>query len=474
MGISLNKDGYNNFLRKNMTEDEILAYQSTVDTIVNRIKNKKGRGKQYLGWANLPEDYDKEEFKRIKDEAAKIRKDCEIFIVLGIGGSYLGARAAIEFVMSPRYNSFERNKPKIYFTGNDMNSTALNELLELCEGKSVYINVISKSGRTTETAIAFRLFRDFLEKTYKTEEEIKKRIYITTDVKKGALRALANSDKAGYKTFVVPEDTGGRYSVLTEVGLLPIAVAGIDIDAMMKGAAKARDKFYLGSTNLADNDCYRYAVMRNILYKKGKLIEIMVNYDSNLLMFSEWWKQLFGESEGKDGKGIFPASVSFSTDLHSLGQIIQQGERNIFETVINVVEPSSIVEIPLKESDLDELNYIAEKNMKLHDLNSTAMKATILAHVAGDVPNIVLDLDKKDAENFGYLVYFFELACAVSGYILGVNPFDQPGVEAYKDNMFALLGKAGDKSDAIRADISELLEEYDLDFDTMFKKNDKK
>jgi Glucose-6-phosphate isomerase len=470
MAFKFNNDGYNKFLDKFINEEEILAYQKKVNTAVNRINKKTGRGKQYLGWADLPVNYDKDEFDRIKEEAAKIRDKCDIFIVIGIGGSYLGARAAIEFVESPRYNNLEKNKPKIYFTGNDMNSAAYNELIELCKDKSVYINVISKSGRTTEPAIAFRLLRAYLETRY-TADEIKERIYVTTDKVKGALKTLSDGV---YTQFVVPEDTGGRYSVLTAVGLLPIAVAGIDIKAMMEGAAEARKEFYLGSTDVNENNCYRYAVIRNILYNKGKLIEIMVNYDSGLLMFSEWWKQLFGESEGKDGKAIFPASVSFSTDLHSLGQIIQQGERNIFETVINVVESSGEVKIPMNTSDLDELNYIAEKEMTLHDLNATAMKATILAHVAGDVPNIVFDLDRKDAANFGYLAYFFELACAVSGYMLGVNPFDQPGVEAYKDNMFALLGKPGKESDKIREDIRELLEEYDLDFDTMFEDINKK
>ena len=453
MALKFNNE-YNKFMEKFVTEADISAYQTKVDNAIDQIKNKTGKGNDFLGWANLPENYDKKEFARIKAAAADIKSKCDIFIVIGIGGSYLGARAAIEFVTSPRYNSLKKDTPDIYFSGNDINTAALSELLKLCEGKNICINVISKSGKTTEPAIAFRIFREYLENKYGADGA-KRRIYITTDKSKGALKTL--SDDKGYQTFVVPDDIGGRYSVLTAVGLLPIAVAGIDIDAMMSGAAIARDELFLGSTDINKNNCYKYAVIRNILYNNGKLIEIMVNYDSALIMMSEWWKQLFGESEGKEGKGIFPASVSFSTDLHSLGQIVQQGERNMFETVINVTEPSGEIKIPLNDSDLDELNYIAAQNMTLHDLNAAALKGTIIAHVDGGVPNIVFDLDRKDAANFGYLAYFFELACAVSGYILGVNPFDQPGVEDYKNNMFALLGKSGDKFDSIRKYINEKL-----------------
>jgi len=439
MAIEFNKE-YIKFLHKFVPDEEISLYQSKVDNAVGQIKNGGGLGDKYLGWKDLPKNYDKKEFLEIKVAADDIISKCEIFIVIGIGGSYLGARAAIEFVTSSRYNSLKKKTPDIYFTGNDLNTESMLELIQLCKGKEVYINVISKSGKTTEPAIAFRIFREYLEKRYGSEGA-KERIFVTTDKKKGALKTLA--DDKGYKTFVVPDDIGGRYSVLSAVGLLPIAVAGIDIDAMMKGAEIAQTELYDGSTNVLKNNCYKYAAIRNILYNKGKNLEIMVNYDNALIMTSEWWKQLFGESEGKSGKGIFPASVSFTTDLHSLGQIVQQGERNMFETVINIKESSGEIKIPIKDTDLDELNYIAKEGMTLHDLNATAMKGTIIAHYAGGVPNIVLDIDRRDAENFGYFVYFFELACAVSAYILDVNPFEQDGVEEYKNNMFALLKKPG-------------------------------
>lgn len=453
MALKFN-DEYSSFLANFISEGEILSYQTKVNNAVSQIKNKNGLGSDYLGWVDLPENYDKDEYERIKIAAADIKSKYDMFIVIGIGGSYLGSRAAIEFIKTPRYNMMKKDTPDIHFAGNDINTSAILELLELCEDKNICVNVISKSGKTLEPAIAFRIFREYLEKKY-GEDGAKERIFVTTDKKSGALKTLA--DSKGYQTFVVPDDIGGRYSVLSAVGLLPIAVAGIDIDELMRGAAIARKELYLSSNDISVNSCYKYAVMRNILYNKDKSIEIMVNYDSALLMTSEWWKQLYGESEGKDGKGIFPASVSFTTDLHSLGQIIQEGKRNIFETVLNIKESCGDIQIPFNNPDLDELNYIAEQCMTMHEINAKALNGTIVAHVNGGVPNIVLDIDKRDAENFGYLVYFFELACAVSGYILGVNPFDQPGVEDYKNNMFALLGKEGDKFDNIRKCINDKL-----------------
>ena len=464
MAIKFNTE-YNKLSDGFIPFDKITAYQSKIDAAFEMIKNSSGMGSDCLGWVNLPIKYEtdecaKKEYQLIKSTADDIITRCDILIVIGIGGSYLGAKAAIDFVKSPRYNNLKKNTPDIYFTGNDLNTSALAELLEICKGKDVCVNVISKSGKTTEPAIAFRVFRELLEEKY-GEKGAKKRIFVTTDKEKGALRTLAN--EKGYTTFSVPDDIGGRYSVLSAVGLLPIAVAGIDIDAMMRGAVAARDQLYEGSKNIEYNDCMKYAAMRSYLYNKGKkATEIMVNYDNALVMLSEWWKQLFGESEGKDSKGLFPASVTFTTDLHSLGQFIQQGKRNIFETVINIKESARTKTIPLDDADLDELNYIAKQNLTLHEINATALKATVIAHVDGGVPNIVLDIDRRDAENFGYFVYFFELACAVSGYMLEVNPFDQPGVEGYKDNMFALLGKEGKNTtgksfDTIREEIKKLL-----------------
>ena len=359
-----------------------------------------------------------------------------MLVVLGIGGSYLGARAVIEFIKSNNYNLLKKDTPDIYFGGNTISSSAVAELMQLIDGRDFSINVISKSGTTTEPASAFRIFKELLEKKY-GKEEAAKRINVTTDRQKGALKALADAE--GYETFVVPDDVGGRYSVLTAVGLLPIAVAGIDIGALMQGAADAREAY--ASDDLDNNDCYRYAAVRNMLYRDGKAIEMLAAYEPSMTLWCEWFKQLFGESEGKDGKGLFPASAIFSTDLHSLGQYIQQGERCLFETVLWVKEPKTDVEIGFEEANGDGLNFVAGKTV--HYVNRKAFEGTVLAHTDGDVPNIILELDKQDEYNLGYMIYFFEKACGLSGYLLGVNPFDQPGVESYKKNMFALLGKPG-------------------------------
>ncbi len=432
MSIKLN----DKFLGGFVNEIEIANLQPAATAAYNLLVGKNGPGNDFLGWVDLPENYDKEEFARIKIAAEKIKKSCDILVVIGIGGSYLGARAAIEFVKSPLYNNLKKDTPDIYFAGNNISTTALTELISICEGKDICVNVISKSGTTTEPAIAFRVFKSILIDKY-GEEGAKERIFVTTDKARGTLKSF--SDAAGYETFVVPDDVGGRYSVLTAVGLLPIACAGIDIDAMMKGAAEARTSFMTPDIN--NNDAIKYAVIRNILARKGKSTEILVGYEPYLLMLNEWWKQLYGESEGKDQKGIFPASVIFSTDLHSLGQYIQDGGRNLFETVVNVEDPGVSFTIPEDSANVDGLNFIA--GATLDYVNKKAMLATLMAHNDGGVPNIVLDVKDKSAYSFGYIVYFFEFACAISGYILGVNPFDQPGVEAYKKNMFALLGKPG-------------------------------
>ena len=424
------------FLKGFVNENECAALQQAAALALRSVKEKNGAGNDFLGWATLPVDYDKNEFSRIKIAAEKIKKSCDILVVIGIGGSYLGARAAIEFVKSPLYNNLKKDTPDIYFAGNTISATALNDLLSICEGKDLCINVISKSGTTTEPAIAFRVFKKLLVEKYGTDGA-RERIFVTTDKARGTLKHF--SDEAGYETFVVPDDVGGRYSVLTAVGLLPIAVSGIDIDSMMQGAAEAMRE--LSSECISENAALKYAVLRNALARKGKCTEILVGYEPFLLMLNEWWKQLFGESEGKDNKGILPDSVIFSTDLHSLGQYIQEGQRNLFETVLNVKDCGGDYTICADEANVDGLNFIAGKSLDY--VNKTAMLATLLAHNDGGVPNIVIELEDRTAESFGYLVYFFELACAVSGYILGVNPFDQPGVEAYKKNMFALLGKPG-------------------------------
>ncbi len=400
------------------------------------LHNATGLGNDFIGWLTLPTDYDKEEFARIKAAAEKIKKNTDIFVVIGIGGSYLGARAAIEFLKSPNYNAMAKDTPAIYYAGNSISSTALAELLELCEGKDVSINMISKSGTTTEPAIAFRVFRELLIKKY-GQDGARERIFCTTDRAKGTLKQLA--DKEGYETFVVPDNVGGRYSVLTAVGLLPIAVAGADLDALMEGARKAQDA--LMQEDLALNDCYKYAALRNILYRKGKNKEILVSYEPAFTMMAEWYKQLFGESEGKDNKGLFPASVVFSTDLHSMGQYIQDGRRDLFETVVLFNKPKKEIFLEADAENVDGLNFLAGKSMDF--VNRKAFEGTVLAHNDGGVPNIVLHVEEMNERELGYLIYFFEKACAISGYLLGVNPFDQPGVESYKKNMFALLGKPG-------------------------------
>ncbi len=431
------------FLRSYVTEEEIRAITPEIRAAHEKVIHRSGKGSDFLGWYTLPESYDREEFARIQKAADYIRKNCQVLIVIGIGGSYLGARAAIEFVKSPMYNMLPRDhSPEIYFAGNTISAAALQETLTLCEGKDVCVNVISKSGRTTEPAIAFRVFRELLIERYGAEGAAQ-RIFVTTDKNgaKSTLKALA--DQEGYETFVVPDDVGGRYSVLTAVGLLPIAAAGIDIEAMMQGAAQAMHAYT--DDDPMKNDSYRYAAIRNILNRKGKDIEMFAAYTPATVMLGEWWKQLFGESEGKDGVGIFPAAGNFSTDLHSMGQMIQQGKRNLFETVIQIVHPEAHVLLKDDAQNLDGLNYLSgsEKYRELDAVNQAAFLATVLAHsdpVSGQVPNIVLELDGRSAADFGYLVYFFELACAISGYVLGINPFDQPGVEGYKNNMYALLG----------------------------------
>ena len=360
-----------------------------------------------------------------------------MFIVIGIGGSYLGSRAVIEFLKSPMYNSVKKDTPDIYFSGCNISAQAMNELLAICEGKDVCINVISKSGTTTEPAVAFRVFRELLEKKY-GKDGAKERIFVTTDKARGTLKKF--SDETGYETFVVPDDVGGRFSVLSAVGLLPIAVSGVDIDMLMKGASDAA-KAYTASADINENDCMKYVALRNVMYRHGKAMEILVSYEPYATMFNEWWKQLYGESEGKDGKGLFPASVIFSTDLHSLGQFIQDGSRSMFETVVSVLDEKEKLAVPYDEANVDTLNFLA--GIDLNDVNKKAMMGTILAHVDGGTPNILIELSERNAYTMGYLIYFFEFACGVSGYVLGVNPFNQPGVEAYKKNMFALLGKPG-------------------------------
>ena len=391
------------------------------------------------GWMNLPTNFDKEEFARIEKTAKKIQKDSDVLVVIGIGGSYLGARAVIETLTSTFYNMLpdkQRKTPQIFFVGNNMSPNYINDLLECIEKKEISINVISKSGTTLEPAMAFRIFREYLESKYGIDEA-RKRIYVTTDKTKGALKTLSNEEE--YETFVIPDNIGGRYSVLTAVGLLPIAVAGVDIKRLMEGARNAQEKY--NEEDLKYNDCYKYAVIRNILYNQNKITEILVNYEPKMLYFTEWWKQLYGESEGKEGKWIFPAGTIFTTDLHSLGQYIQEGKRNLFETVINIEKSKTNIKLKADEDNIDGLNYLEGKDLDY--VNHKAMEATIEAHVSGDVPNVVINMERIDEENLGELIYFFELACAISGKLLGVNPFNQPGVEKYKKNMFKLLGKPG-------------------------------
>ena len=424
------------YLKGFVSQHEYQAIQHQVEAAHQLLESGKGPGSDFLGWTTLPRDYDKEEFARIQAAAKKIQGNSDVFVVIGIGGSYLGARAAIEFLKSEKYNDLRKDTPAIYFTGNSISSTALAELVQICEGKDVSINMISKSGTTTEPAIAFRVFRELLEKKY-GKEGARERIFCTTDKAKGTLKHLA--DEEGYETFVVPDDVGGRYSVLTAVGLLPIAVAGADIDALMGGAQKAMELY--NNPSLEENDCYKYAAIRNILYNKGKCTEVMVSYEPCYAMMNEWWKQLFGESEGKDNKGLFPASVIFSTDLHSLGQYIQDGRRTLFETVVLIDEPKHQIALGNDPTDVDGLNYLEGRTMAF--INEKAFEGTVLAHNDGGVPNVVIHASDFSEDTLGQLIYFFEKACAISGYLLGVNPFDQPGVESYKKNMFALLGKPG-------------------------------
>ena len=422
-----------------ITEKMILEYKEQVENIHKELHRRANDEKDFVGWLELPTNYDKKEFSRIKKAAKKISKESDILIVIGIGGSYLGARAVIEALTSSFYNmksEKQRKYPQVLYVGNNLSPNYINELLEVIEDKDFSINVISKSGTTTEPAIAFRIFREILENKYGIEEA-RSRIYVTTDKKRGALKTLA--DEEGYEKFVIPDNVGGRYSVLTAVGLLPIACSGIDIDKLMEGAQIAQERY--NDSNLKYNECYKYAVSRNILNKLYKNIEILVNYEPKMHYFTEWWKQLYGESEGKDQKGIFPAGVDFTTDLHSMGQYIQQGRRNLFETVINIENSNSDITIQKDEDNLDGLNYLAGKTLDY--VNKKAMEGTIKAHVSGDVPNIVIHMNKLDEVNLGELIYFFEKACAVSGMILVVNPFNQPGVEEYKKNMFHLLKKPG-------------------------------
>ena len=422
------------YLSKFIYEEEICAMEPQVFLAHDQLHSGTGLGNNFTGWLELPSNYDKQEFLKLKQCAEKIKSDSEVLVVSGIGGSYLGARAAIELLKSNNYNMLKETLPKIYFVGNSVSSTHLKEIITLCEDKDFSINVVSKSGTTLEPAIAFRIFKKMLEDKYGLDEA-KNRIYCTTDKTRGALRKLAVEQ--GYETFSIPDNVGGRFSVLTSVGLLPIAVSGINIDDIMVGANEARENFKV--KDIEKNICYKYAAIRNILHRKNKNIEILASYDPRFYMLNEWYKQLFGESEGKNNKGIFPASVVFSTDLHSMGQFIQDGSRNIFETVINVINNSDDVLIPFDPINSDGLNYLAGKPMSY--VNQMAFEGTVLAHVDGGVPNIVLEFEEMNEFNLGYLFYFFEKACAISGYILGVNPFDQPGVECYKKNMFELLGR---------------------------------
>ncbi len=441
MAVTLNAK----YLEPFVHEGELQAILPQVEAAHRTIHEKSGPGNDFLGWLDLPVNYDREEFDRILKAAQKIRSHSQVLVVIGIGGSYLGARAAIELLHSQLYNNLG-DGPQIYFAGNSISPTYLNQVIRLCEGKDFSINVISKSGTTTEPALAFRIFRDLAIKKY-GREGAKERIFCTTDKAKGTLKQLA--DEEGYETFVIPDDVGGRYSVLTAVGLLPIAVSGSDISKLMEGAAKARED--LSVCDLDKNDCYRYAALRNILYRKGKAIEILVSYEPAFSMMAEWYKQLFGESEGKDNKGIYPSSAIFSTDLHSMGQFIQEGSRILFETVVDIAAPQQDLYIQPDPNNFDGLNFLSDQNMSV--VNRKAMQGTILAHTEGGVPNMVLQLPAINEEELGYLIYFFEKACALSGYLLAVNPFNQPGVESYKKNMFALLGKPGyeDQKQALEA-----------------------
>ena len=427
------------FKNARIFEKNLIKYAQQVSKIHKDLHEKVTDEKEFCGWLNLPINYDKEEFSNIKKAAKKIQKDSDILLVIGIGGSYLGARAIIDALTNTLYNlqdKSERKTPQILYVGNNLSPNYIRDLIDYIGDKDISINVISKSGTTTEPAIAFRIFREIMENKYSLKEA-RNRIYVTTDKEKGALKELAK--KEGYTTFIIPDNIGGRYSVLTAVGLLPIATAGINIDELMEGAKIARDRY--DDENLKYNECYKYAVIRNMLYEKEKNIELFVTYEPKMHYFIEWWKQLFGESEGKDGKGIYPSGAEFTTDLHSLGQYIQDGRRNLFETVLSIKNTENDITMKSEEDDLDKLNYLEGK--KLSYINKKAMEGTISAHVEGDVPNIIIEIDKLNANSIGQLVYFFELACAMSGCLLGVNPFNQPGVEKYKTNMFKLLEKPG-------------------------------
>ncbi len=419
-------------------EHEVKFMEDQVNLAVKKLDERSGPGNDFLGWLDLPLNYNKDEFAKIKKAAEKIKSDSEVLVVIGIGGSYLGAKSAIEFLSHSFFNNLSkdvRKAPEIYFAGTNISGKYIKDLIEVIGDRDFSINVISKSGTTTEPAIAFRVFKKLLEDKY-GKEEAKNRIYATTDKEKGALKTLSNQE--GYETFVVPDDVGGRFSVLTAVGLLPIAASGADIDKLMQGAKDAMDDF---SKELSENPCYQYAIVRNVLHKKGKDVELLINYEPRLHYIAEWWKQLFGESEGKDNKGLYPASANFTADLHSLGQYIQEGKRHLFETLINIEKPEVDMDILLDELNLDGLNYLAGKSLDY--VNKKASEGTILAHTDGGVPNLVINLPEANEYYLGKLFYFFEKACAISGYLLGVNPFDQPGVEAYKKNMFALLEKPG-------------------------------
>lgn len=432
MAVKLNDKYLSGFIGEN----EYKGIAPAVEAAHKSLESKSGLGNDFLGWVTLPADYDKAEFERIKKAAEKIKKDSKVLIVIGIGGSYLGARAAIEALKSTLYNSLCKDTPEIYFVGNSISPTYLNEVISLVDGRDFSVNVISKSGTTTEPALAFRVFRELLEERYGAEGA-KGRIYATTDKARGTLKEL--SDRNGYETFVIPDDVGGRYSVLTAVGLLPIACAGCDIDALMQGAKAAQDG--LRDPDIEKNDCYKYAAIRNILYRKGYKAEMLVAYENSFAMMNEWFKQLYGESEGKDKKGIYPTSAAFSTDLHSLGQFIQDGSKILFETVIQFEKPQKEFFLKDDPENNDGLNFLSGQNMSV--VNRKAFEGTVLAHTEGGVPNTVLEVPQLNEFELGYMIYFFEKACAISGYILGVNPFDQPGVESYKKNMFALLGKPG-------------------------------
>ena len=433
MGIKID------FTNARVFEKNIMKYAERVSEIHTKLHEKANEENEFCGWLNLPKYHNKIELIEIKRAVKKIQEDTDVLLVIGIGGSYLGARAVIEALTNSFYNmqdKSQRKTPQIIYVGNNMSTNYINDVIEYIADKDISINVISKSGTTTEPAIAFRIFREILENKYSLKEA-RGRIYVTTDEKKGALKQLADKEK--YTTFVIPDNIGGRYSVLTAVGLLPIAVAGIDIDELMEGARIAQDRY--DDDNLKYNECYKYAVIRNLLYEKEKNIELLVTYEPKLHYFIEWWKQLFGESEGKELKGIYPSGAEFTTDLHSLGQYIQEGRRNLFETVINIEKSQNDIEMKHEEDDLDCLNYLEGKTLDY--VNKKAMEGTIIAHTEGDVPNIIINIEKLDANHIGQLIYFFELACGMSGSILGVNPFNQPGVEKYKSNMFKLLGKPG-------------------------------